>query len=131
MQELESPTRSRRLQRQRGEGKFGCMVWIAIFAAICLFGWKTLPVKTNSSRLKDFMVEQSKFAKGIDRQRITTRILNRANELDLPVTRKNIDVRKTGSNIEMRCKFTVPIEFPFYTWDWDFDLFVERGIFYF
>ncbi len=131
MQELDKPTRSRRLQRQRGEGKLGCMMWLAVFAIVCMFGWKTLPVKTSSSQLKDFMVEQSKFAKGADRNQIANRILNKAKQLKLPVTRKDIKVIKTASRLEMRCEFTVPIDFPLYTWNWNFDIFVERGIFYF
>ncbi len=131
MQELEKPTRSSRLQRQKGEGKLGCMVWLAVFLAIIMFGWKTLPVKTSSSQLKDFMVEQSKFARSASNQQIATRILNKANELDLPVTTKGITVRKTSARVEMRCKYTVPVEFPFYTWNWNFDLHVERAVFQF
>ena len=105
-------------------------VWLAVFLAIIMFGWKTLPVKTSSSQLKDFMVEQSKFAKDANRQQIAKRILNKANQLKLPVTLKDIEVRKTAARVEMRCKYTVPIEFPLYTYNWNFDLFVERAIFY-
>ncbi len=131
MQELEKATRRRKVQRQRGEGKLGCMLWLALFLAIIMFGWKTLPVKTSSSRLKDFMVEQSKFAKDASRQQIANRILKKANQLRLPVTIKDIEVRKTSARVEMRCRYTVPIEFPLYTYNWNFDLLVDRTIFYF
>ena len=130
MRDLETAARPHRLQRQTGEGKLGCVLWLAIFLAVCTFGWKTIPLKASSSRLKDFMVEQSKFAQRSSRQEIATRILNKANELELPVDRKNIRVHKTGARVEMRCSYTVPVEFPFYTWNWNFDLQVERAIFH-
>ena len=129
MRDLETAARPRKIQWQRGEGKLGCVLWLAIFVAVGTFGWKTIPVKTSSSRLKDFMVEQSKFAQRASHQEISTRILNKANELELPVSRKNIKVHKTAARVEMRCKYTVPVEFPFYTWNWDFDLHVERAVF--
>ena len=128
MKEFEKASR---VQCQRGEGKLGCVFWLALFLAIIMFGWKTLPVKTSSSQLKDFMVEQSKFARNASNQQIAKRILNKAKELKLPVTSKDIKVRKTSARVEMRCKYTVPIEFPLYTYNWNFDLFVDRAIFYF
>ncbi len=130
MQEPKTATQ-RRIQRQRGEGKLGCVVWLLIGLAVITFGWKTIPIKTSSSRLTDFMVEQSKFAARSSNQQISARILNKANELDLPVTTKGITVRKTSARVEMRCKYTVPVEFPFYTWNWNFDLHVERAVFQF
>jgi len=33
--------------------------------------------------------------------------------------------------VRMRAQFTVPLEFPGYTYNWEFDLQVDRGIYIF
>ncbi len=118
-----------RCQSESGEGKLGCIFWLLVFAAVFMFGWKTIPLKMDTSRLEDFMIEQTKFAARSSEVKITTRVLNKATSLGLPVTRKDIKVHKTGARVEIHCTFTVPVEFPAYTWDWGFDLDVDRAIY--
>ena len=40
-------------------------------------------------------------------------------------------VKKTGGVIRMECNFTVPLNILGYTYNWDFDLVVDRQIFIF
>lgn len=118
-----------RCQSESGESKLGCLFWLLIFAAVFMFGWKTIPLKMSTSRLQDFMIEQTKFAARSSEVQITTRVLNEATSLGLPVRRRDIKVRKTGARVAIHCTFTLPVEFPAYTWNWDFDLNVDRAIY--
>jgi hypothetical protein len=119
--------------RQAGQGKVGCVLWILLFAVAGLVAYKTIPVKVASSKLHDFMVEQARHEQAMRVGRrsdaIQTAIFNRANELDLPVAKEQIRVSKDQSRIIMEVSFTVPVEFPGYTYHWRFNYVVNRPLF--
>jgi hypothetical protein len=114
-----------------GEGKLGCILWLALLLVGGMIAWKAIPVKIASAELQDFMVEQAKFAANSPAEAIQTRIFNKARDLDLPVDKKDVLVEKAGGRIKMEARFTVPLEFPGYVYYWDFDLQVDRPIFIF
>ncbi len=119
----------RRGSRQAGEGVAGCLFWLAILGILLLVGFKMAPVKISSSQLYDFMVEQAKFAGRTPSETIKGRVLAKARELELPVTDKNLTVDKAGGRIRIRCRYTVPIDFYVYTYNWVFSYDVDRPIF--
>jgi hypothetical protein len=121
-------TRSR---GQAGDGKLGCIVWTLVVLAAALVAWRVIPVKIASSQLYDFMVEQAKWAGSTPPEAIEKRILSKAQELNLPIDPKKVSAVRYGDNIRMRAQFTVPLEFPGYTYNWDFDLQVDRPIYIF
>ncbi|MEO8276503.1 MAG: hypothetical protein ABI639_09800 [Thermoanaerobaculia bacterium] len=114
---------------EAGDGKLGCILWSVLLIAGALVTWKAVPVKIATSELYDFMVEQAKWAGNTPSETIQKRIVAKANDLDLPVDPKMVTTEKNGDKIRMRAIFDVPLEFPGYTYDWEFDLQVERPIF--
>ena len=95
-----------------------------------MIGWKAVPVRIDVSTLTDFMIEQAKFStQRTTANQIQSRILRKAKELELPIRKSDIKVRKTAGRVIMECKFMVPLDFPFYTYEWTFDLMVDRPIF--
>jgi hypothetical protein len=114
-----------------GEGRLGCMLWVALLVVGGLIAWKAIPVKIAAAELQDFMVEQAKFAAAATPETISGRIFNKARDLDLPLDKQNIRVEKGGGRILMAASFTVPLEFPGYVYYWEFDLEVDRPIFIF
>jgi hypothetical protein len=122
---------TRQRARSAGEGRLGCILWLAVLAVGVMIAWEAIPVKIATAELHDFMVEQAKFGAGASQETIQTHIYNKARELDLPVDKREITVVKAGGRIRMRASFTVPLEYPGYTYYWDFDLEVDRPIFIF
>lgn len=116
---------------ERGEGNFGCILWLVVLIAAVVFAWEAVPVKIASAELYDYMVEQAKFAHNQKPAEIKKRILFRAKELDLPLDAKNLKVEKLGDRIRMEASYVVPVEYPFYTWNWAFEHDINRGIYYF
>jgi hypothetical protein len=116
-------------RKQAGDGKLGCILWSLLLIAGVLVAWKAVPIKIATSELYDFMVEQAKWAGNTPSEVLQKRIVSKADELDLPVDPKFVKAEKTGDKIRMSATFTVPLEFPGYTYEWDFDLQVERPIF--
>ena len=117
--------------RQSGDGKIGCILWIAVFAVAALVAYKMIPVRIKSAELYDYMVEQAKWASNASSENIKKAIVQRAKELELPVDPENVRVERSGDRIKMEAKFTVPVEFPGYTYYWDFHHMVDRNIFIF
>jgi type III secretion system FlhB-like substrate exporter len=116
---------------ERGEGNLGCVLWVAVLVIAVLMAVKMIPVKIASSQLYDFMEEQAKFAANAAPAEIAKTIVNKAKELELPVSKDDVRVERVGDNIRMHAEYTVPIEFPGYTYMWHFDHQVNRPIFIF
>jgi hypothetical protein len=115
--------------RQAGQGKVGCFLWLLAASIAALIAFKMIPVKVKSAELHDFMVEQARFASNYPSEQIAKSILDRARELELPLTEKQLRVEKVRERIKMEAIYTVPVEFPGYTYYWEFHHMVDRPIF--
>lgn len=120
-----------RARSQSGEGKLGCVLWTLLVLVGALIAWKAIPVKIASSQLYDFMVEQAKWSANADPLVIEKRLVSKASELNLPVDPKKVKVERIGDHIRMRVTYTVPLEFPGYTYNWNFDHQLDRDIYIF
>jgi len=118
---------------EKGEGNLGCILWAGVLVVAIVIAWKMVPVKVASATLYDFMDEQAKFAANKPPERIRKDIIKKAKELKLPLDPKKVKVERTSnrSHISMRVEYTVPVEFPGYTYYWDFRQELERDIFIF
>lgn len=117
------------LHPRRGDGKLGCVIWLLVLLAFVMIAMKLIPIKLASSELYDFMEEQAMFAGRRKADVLKKAILHRAKELELPLDEKNIKVERLGGRIRMRCNYTVQVEFPGYTYDWNFEHYVDRPVF--
>jgi hypothetical protein len=61
--------------------------------------------------------------------RILKAILREAEALDLPVTKKNVTIKRTSSRIKITVTYTKEIEFPGYTYVWNKRHYHERPLF--
>lgn len=115
---------------ERGEGNLGCILWLLVLALAVLISWKMIPVKVNSAELADYMVEVAQFqAARTPPEDLKKLVLARASELGLPLTKENLTVVRTGDRIRMSAEYTVPVEFPGYTYNWHFRHELDRPIF--
>lgn len=119
-----------RIASQRGEGNLGCFLWLIVLILCGLILWKAVPVKVANVELYDYMEELTKFASGRPEGELKRMILRKAQELELPVTSKQIYVEKSRERIILRCSYTVQLEFPGYTYDWKVNHEVDRAIFF-
>ena len=115
----------------RGEGKLGCVIWAVIFILAGLVAYKAIPVKLAAAELYDYMDDQARFGARNSSNALKSGILRKAKELELPVNSKDVTVEKRGGMVRMRCNYTVPVEVLGFTYDWDFNLEVDRQIFIF
>ncbi|MFL6194396.1 MAG: hypothetical protein ACJ75H_09515 [Thermoanaerobaculia bacterium] len=115
---------------ERGEGNLGCVMWLLVLGLAVLISWKMVPVKIASAELYDFMDEQAKFT-GVNTtaEDVKKNILQRAVELNLPVDKDHVTVVRIGDRIRMTAEYSVPVQFPGYTYNWHFRHELDRPIF--
>ncbi len=116
---------------ERGSGNVGCILWALVLILGAMVAWKAIPVKIASAEMYDFLEEVAKFSAKTPPDELKRQIVGKAAELKLPVDKEHITVQRVGDSIRMQVTYTVPLEFPGYTYNWNFDHQVERSIFIF
>lgn len=116
---------------ERGSGNLGCILWALVLIIGAMVAWKAIPVKIASAEMYDHMEEIAKFSAKTPPDELKKQIVAKATELRLPIDKEQIKVQRVGDSIRMQVTYTVPLEFPGYTYDWHFDHQVERSIFIF
>jgi hypothetical protein len=119
-----------RRRSERGEGNLGCILWLLALGLATLIAWKAVPVKVQSTQLYDYMDELAKFsAARTPPDQLEKMIIDRAKQLDIALEKKDVKVERNGDNIFMEIEYTVPLEFPGYTYQWHFHQKLDRPIF--
>jgi hypothetical protein len=115
---------------ERGEGNLGCILWVLALGLAILIAWKAVPVKLQSTELYDYMDELAKFsAAQLPPETLKKRILDRAAQLQVPLKKEDVKVQRNGDRIYMEVEYTIPVEFPGYTYQWHFHQKLDRPIF--
>ena len=120
----------RRRIAERGEGNLGCILWLLVLGLAVMISVKAIPVKIASAEMYDFMDEMARSA-GVNTtaEDVKKAILQRAAELKLPLDKDKVTVTRQGDRLRMRAEYTVPVEFPGYTYNWHFVHELDRPIF--
>ncbi len=110
-------------RHQRGEGRLGLLVALAAIGFAIYVGVKLIPVRIAAYELQDFVQEECRFAsvrKSDDALR--RRILNKAEELDIPLDPRNLKIERRGGEIAIRANFEKPIDLKLYTYVYKFEI---------
>lgn len=119
-----------RRRAERGEGNVGCILWLLALGLAILIAWKAVPVKMQSAELYDFLDETAKFrSERTPPEVLEKQILDRAKQLNIPLEKKNVKVERKGDRVYMEVEYSIPVEFPGYTYQWHFRQTLDRPIF--
>ncbi|MDQ3280715.1 MAG: hypothetical protein M3Q69_04810, partial [Acidobacteriota bacterium] len=88
-----------------------------------------IALKVKAAELRDEIVDQAKSAGQNNDRRITESIVAKAEYLDLPVTEDDIEIERKAAEIKVDVTYTVPVDFPGYTYQWNFHHHTENPIF--
>jgi hypothetical protein len=121
----------RRTRGIRGAASFGCIVWLVLLAVIGYALYKIVPVKVASSAFADFLQEESSFGSIKSVPQIQAEILAKAREMNIPVTKDNLTIKKTRESITIEAHYEMTIDFfnGAYKYVWKFDPVYTRPIF--
>ena len=117
---------------QRGDVPVGCLVGGVVVVVVILIAIKVAPITIN---IGEFDKEIGVLADRANRreyhdQRILKSILAKAQALDIPVTKKDVTIKRTSTRIKITVIYDVPIDFLGYTYVWHKEHFHDRPIFY-
>jgi hypothetical protein len=118
-----------RNRRERGEGQFGCLVGLVILLAAGLVAYRMIPIKVKAAELRDVVIDEAKSAGQHRDSQMRRAILAKAEQLELPVSEEDITIRRRPTDVTVEVTYTVPVEFPGFTYDWNFRHYTENPIF--
>ncbi len=123
------PNRSFRARGQRGEGRVGCTLWTVLVVLVVYAGYIILPVRFASSRFEDFMREEAAFGSNKGNPQIVQELLSQARELDIPLTKEQIEIVRTRESITISVSYAVTLSFfGQIRYVWNFNPVVERPL---
>jgi hypothetical protein len=119
----------RRFRKMRGEGLLGCVFGLLLLVVVGYVSWKFVQVKLRISEFHDTLVEQAEFASIKRDNKIVDDVLDKADALDIPVTKENLKVHRTNTTFTLETHYQLPVILPGYTYIWKVDEVVERPTF--
>ena len=121
----------KRAAAARGAANIGCIVWLAVLGLIGYALYKVVPVKVNNSNFYDFMQEEASFGSIKSVPQIEHEILAKAKELEIPVGKDELQIRKLRESITIEAHYEIVVDFfgGAYKYVWKFDPVVSRPLF--
>ena len=84
-------------------------------------GWKFIPVYVAAYDFDAAMQTQAQYAGSFKPDPvIMSELLTKAKELELPIKREDITIRRENSRLIISADYTVPIDTFFFTYNWNF-----------
>ena len=106
---------------QRGSGRAGFLVTLTLLLAGIFVGFKVIPVRIQAYNFRDILRQEARW--GAVRKSDATvakRILDHANDLEIPLNKKNLNVRRTKSKIIITVEYEQPIDLAVTTYTYKF-----------
>ncbi len=99
------------IRDQRGEGRIGLLVSLALLAVGIFVGVKIIPVRINAYEFGDFITEECRFAavRSQDAE-VAKRILDKAVQLEIPLKKKDLKVQRTAGEMIITASYEQPID---------------------
>ena len=96
---------------QRGEGRMGFVITLIVIAAAVFIGIKVIPVRVAAYEFHDVLREEARYGAVRDSdEKVFKRILEKAEELDVPLDKKNLSVKRTESQMIITASYEQPID---------------------
>lgn len=119
----------RRRRSELGEGQGGCIVGLIFLALVIFLAWKFVPVKVRTAEMRQTVIDEAKMAGTHKDPRIRRIIMEKAADLDIPLEDENLIIRRRAQTIYIEATYTIPIEFPGFTYEWNIEHKAENPIF--
>jgi hypothetical protein len=115
--------RGRRAGEERGEGRLGFVVTLAVVVVAGWIGYKLIPVRINAYQFRDTLREEARYA-SVHRysdEEIRKRILEEARSLAIPLDPDDLSISRSQKEVVIRAKYQQPIDLKLTTYIYRFD----------
>lgn len=114
-------------KNERGEGRLGLLVAVIVVGAAIFVGAKVIPVRVTAYQFRDLLRQEARMgAVRDDDHAVAERILREAQDLEIPLDKKNLKVTRTKSKMIITVRYEVPIDLKVTTYTYKFDV-TERA----
>jgi len=111
-----------RRNRERGEGRIGFLISLIVLGVAIFLGAKIIPVRISAYEFKDTLREEARYAAvRNDDKKVADRIMQKAAELEIPLKRKNLKLKRTTGEMIITAKYEHPIDLKVTTYVYKFD----------
>ncbi|HUU12489.1 MAG TPA: hypothetical protein VM182_02125 [Terriglobia bacterium] len=110
-----------------GAGRIRGMILVLLLVLLALVAYRLIPVYINAYDFEDAMRTQARFA-AVDQkpyEAIREELYNKAQELNLPIERDQIQISKGPDGTTISATFTVPVDLSFFVKDVEFNFSVK------
>ena len=117
-------------QRERGNGRIGFIFALAIFCAVVFTAIKIVPVRINAYNFREVLRTEARMgAVRNSDETIAKRIMEHAEDLEIPLSKKNLKVRRTKSRMIVEASYEQPIDLKVMTYVYRFQTKQEAPLF--
>lgn len=99
------------LHGEKGEGRIGLLISLALLAMGIFVGVKIIPVRINAYEFGDFIEQECRFAAVRNQDsEVAKRILAKATELEIPLKKTDLKVERTANEMIITAEYVQPID---------------------
>jgi len=113
----------------RGEGRVGLLVALILVGGVIFTAVKFVPVYIAAYDMRDMVRGEASRATLKTDDQVLKAILDKAAELDLPITKKSVQMSRTQSKFRIKVQFEVPIDLAVTTYVYKYDQSEETPLF--
>ncbi len=107
---------------ERGDGRIGFLISLALLGIGVFLGVKIIPVRINAYEFRDFIQEECRFAATRNHDdEIFKRIMAKAQDLRLPLDKKNLHMERTMHEMVISAKYEQVIDLKVTQYVYKFD----------
>ena len=109
----------------RGKSNIGALLALLVLVGGVYIGLKFIPVRASAYQFDDTVREQVVYAgarrRKLGDQEVMRNLMERAEDLGLPIGKRNVRITRHTKTIRIQVAYRVPIELPFdFTYEWTF-----------
>jgi len=99
------------MRDQRGEGRLGLVVTLALFLAAIFVATRIVPVRIAAYEFREVLRNEAAYAStGKTDATIRKHILERAADLDIPLDPADLSVRRSTAQITISARYEQPVD---------------------
>ena len=111
-----------RTNSESGQGRVGLIIALLVVGVMAYLGVKIIPVRISAYEFKDVLREECRYgAVRNNDATVAKRILDHAAELEIPLQKKNLHVKRTRSEMVISASYEQPIDLAVTTYVYRFN----------
>jgi len=108
--------------RERGEGRAGFIITLAVFLVLVFLAVKIVPVRVDGYQFKEVLRKEARQA-AVHRNdaAVIERILDEAESMNIPLEQKNLSIRRSKVKVVISARYEKPVDLKVGTYTYKFD----------